>query len=159
MKKIFYLIALMVCFSGCTKDVDNYLEIRPLRPELPSASPDAPTPKLKTPPYKIPEVKTESAFKYKIYFDPDYRGNDSNGTKDKPYTDFNKQYSKGIPSNTAFLFKRGTSHPKIGRQVKEGNSFYSNMLYNNNLIGAYGEGPRPVIEGFFIMAGSHHLTI
>jgi hypothetical protein len=159
MKKIFYLIALLVCFSGCTKDVDTYLDIRPLRPKIPSANPDAPAPNLKTPPYKIPEVKTENAFKNKVYFDPDYKGGDSDGTINKPFTDFNKEYLNGIPSNTAFLFKRGTTHAKIGRQVKGGSSFYPNMLYNNNLIGAYGEGKRPVIQGFFIMAGSHHLTI
>jgi hypothetical protein len=110
-------------------------------------------------PYSVPEVKTENAFKNKVYFDPDYKGGDSDGTINKPYTDFNKEYLNGIPSNTAFLFKRGTTHAKIGRQVKGGSSFYPNMLYNNNFIGAYGEGKRPVIEGFFIMAGSHHLTI
>jgi hypothetical protein len=84
MKKIFYLIALMVCFSGCTKEVENYLDVYSARPEIPSAGPNATIPNFKTPPYKIPEVKTENAFKNKVYFDPDYKGGDSDGTINKP---------------------------------------------------------------------------
>ncbi|MGF1585946.1 MAG: hypothetical protein ACFCUM_11520 [Bacteroidales bacterium] len=110
-------------------------------------------------PYSVPEIKTESNFRYKVYIDPEYTGRDSDGTINRPFSNFNLQFAGGVPSNTAFLFKRGTTHPKIGRQVEGGNSFYPDMLYYNNLIGAYGDGKRPVIEGIFIMAGSHHLTI
>lgn len=96
-----------------------------------------------------------------VYFDPSYTGENgsSNGTKLRPYTNFNTAYQGGIPSNTVFLFKRGTTHPKIGRLNIHPHTIYSSMIYSNNYIGAYGVGNQPIIQGFHIKDTSNGLTV
>ena len=144
MKKIFGFLSLITILLGCSKDIENLAEFP--AEFLAIADPV-------NAPYKIPEVKSASDFAYIIYIDPEYSGT-SDGSIERPFTDFNKQYQNGIPSNTAFLFKRGTNHPKIGRQTYEDGRngvIYYDMVYNNNLFGAYGTGTRPVVGGFFIV--------
>ena len=113
------------------------------------------------PAYFIPDLKTEQNFTYRIYIDPDYCGGGSNGTIEKPYTSVNNTFKDGIPANTAFLIKRGTTlNEKIGRLGKnQYDMVLSRMVYNNNFFGAYGQGEKPVVRGFFIMPPSKDLTI
>jgi hypothetical protein len=142
----FGLLALMIILSGCSKDIESFAEFPAVNLINPTADPV-------NAPYQIPEVKSASDFAYIIYIDPEYSG-PSDGSIERPFTDFNAQYQNGIPSNTAFLFKRGTNHPKIGRQTyKDGRNgdVYYDMVFNNNLFGAYGTGARPVVGGFFIV--------
>ena len=105
--------------------------------------------------YQIPTIKNVGDYGSVVYIDPDYTGANGspNGTESRPYTNMNTQYSSGIPFNTAFLFKRGTSHPKVG------NSSYKDMIYSKNMIGAYGEGERPIIDGIWVASNSDDLTI
>jgi hypothetical protein len=164
MKKVLILTAMLIYFSGCSKDIEGFAELPPI-PAIPSESPsdtvanpgnpsyDAPEPI--NPPYQVPQVKSTSDFANIIYIDPTYTRNDSDGSIQRPYRNMNDRFSKGIPANTAFLFKRGTTHPKIGRT----SSPLNDMIYNNNYIGAYGEGDRPVIGGIWVAGDSDGLTI
>lgn len=137
--------------DGEDKTIPIILEA--LAPHVPSEA--------KLVPYELPDVNDEDDYTNKVYIDPDYdNGNGSpNGTQSRPYTDFNNQYGSGIPSDTAFLFKRGTSHPRIGKPEANVLTIYQNMIYNNNMIGAYGTGARPIIRGLWIHPPSQHLTI
>jgi hypothetical protein len=155
MRSIFYSLVALITFSACTKDIDNFTEIRPEKhPEFPASV----TPTVDKSPYMIPVIKTSDDFVKVIHIDPDYKGNDSDGSVEKPYTSINF-FRAGVPANTAFLVKRGTTHEKIGRRVGGNHEHYTSMIYNNNFIGPYGTGERPVIEGFWIMGGSNGLTI
>lgn len=164
---------MLTSFSGCNKEFDDYIDIFPVSyPTEASTNPadstnnsdDTSDAKGDTSGakgdihYQIPVIKTADDFQYKIYIDPDYNGGDSDGTIEKPYPDMNSQYAKGVPSNTAFLFKRGTTHPRLGRHSSSGGILWD-MVYKNNLIGAYGEGKRPVIQGIQINGASHYVTI
>ena len=143
MKKVLFKSTILICLLGCIKDVESYVYYN--NAEETSVKPEKPS-------YHIPEVKTKDEFSNIIYFDPDYSGGDSDGTIDKPYTNFNDQYSNRIPANTAFLFKRGTEHPRIGRLGPDKSWLVLyNMVWNNNYIGAYGEGKMPIIEGIWII--------
>jgi hypothetical protein len=181
MKKVFLLVAILVYFAGCSKDIEGFAELpnpglpsdspadtvanpeipsdnqsdTDTNPEIPSDNPVIPSPTPINPPYQVPQVKSASDFANIIYIDPTYTRGDSDGTIGKPYPDMNKQFSKGVPANTAFLFKSGTVHPKIGRSP----SPLDDMIYKNNLIGAYGEGKRPVIGGIWVAGNSDGLTI
>jgi hypothetical protein len=113
-----------------------------------------------TPPYSLPQIKSHNDFSRTIYIDPDYNGNDSDGSMARPYKSINDNFRNGIPANTAFLIKRGTSlNEKIGRLNRSPHSVYEKMVYNNNLIGAYGQGEKPVVAGFYIAGGANGLTI
>jgi hypothetical protein len=153
MKIVFYFLALMVFVSGCNKDVEGFADIPPFgSPENPTSnSPDQPNIPGNAQ-YQIPEIKSHNNFTNIIYIDPSYTGGGSDGSMAKPITNFNTRYVNGIPPNTAFLFKRGTTHPKIGRLGPERNNeeLYK-MVWNNNLIGAYGEGNMPIIGGLHII--------
>jgi hypothetical protein len=182
MKNFLYLLAILIMFSGCTKDIESYLDPRSRKPVVENtddlsdsddtsdpddtsepgnpSDPDDDKPPIiiAPPPYKVPNVKTSNDFQHKIYIDPDYKGTDSDGSIQRPYRTIN-HFRNGVPANTAFLVKRGTTHEKVGRQFGGNHTRYTSMIYKNNFIGPYGTGPRPVIEGFWIMGGSDGLTI
>lgn len=79
-------------------------------------------------------IPSENDYNNIIYIDPDYSG-DSDGSFDRPFKTFNDAPQR---SNTAYLFKRGTSYV-----VSSGHYRFNG---ENVLLGAYGEGDRPVIE-------------
>lgn len=94
--------------------------------------------------YFIPEIKTEAHFARVIYIDPS--GQNGNGSMASPYNSL-----KGIKPepNTAYLIKRGTI-------LNEAIS----LKWNNNLLGAYGEGSRPIlVRGFRVMGNSKDFTL
>jgi hypothetical protein len=157
MKILISILVLLISIS-CTKEVESYVDIRAKRPTPLVSEPKTPPSGIKKPSYLIPEVKSEKNFSNMIYIDPDYKGTGSNGTIDKPYVSINR-YKDAVPPNTAFLIKRGTTHEKIGRLVGGSHSPYTKMVFKNNFIGAYGTGERPVVEGFWVMAGTDDLTI
>lgn len=145
-------LMLIVLISGCTKELDDYIEV--FKPEYYS-SPEM-EPGTKSFPYELPEIKTEKDFENVIYIDPS--GSNGNGTIDSPFNSLN---GITIQSNTAYLIKRGTIlKEKVGRlQAEDSHRVLRDMIWNNNFIGAYGEGARPVVNGFFIWEGSDGLTI
>ncbi len=158
MKTILYLVTMLLTFSGCNKVDVGYFDLDPVHGEHikepernEPASPGSPV-------YKIPEVKNENDFTNKIHIDPTYSGGGSNGSIEKPFTSINDNFSKGIPSNTAFLIRRGTElNEKIGRLAN--GTRLTDMIYKNNFIGAYGSGEMPVVGGMWIAAGTNGLTI
>jgi hypothetical protein len=156
---ILNFILILSCFTGCTKEAENYLDIRAKRPS-PLISAPKPVSDSKKSSYQIPEIQTAGDFANKIHIDPDYKGGSSDGSITRPYTSFNAVFSGKIPANTAFLIKRGTVLKEIiGRDGTGYHTVHTKMLYNNNFIGAYGEGARPVIMGLFIMRPSNGLTV
>lgn len=91
-------------------------------------------------PYQVPQINSASDYGTSVYFDSSYAGGDSDGTESKPYTHPNTAFTSGIPSNTAILLKRGETFDKIGMN---GTTRIPAMVYNGNMIGAYGTGARP----------------
>jgi hypothetical protein len=113
-----------------------------------------------TPPYTLPQIKTQHDFSRTVYIDPSYKGGNSDGSMERPFTSINSNFSNGVPANTAFLIKRGTTlNEKVGRLNRSPHTVYEKMVYNNNLIGAYGQGDMPVVAGFYIAGGANGLTI
>jgi hypothetical protein len=90
--------------------------------------------------YSVPVIKKASDFANTVYIDPSYTGQEL-GTIDKPY---NTLSGIAIVPNTAYLLKAGT---KLVQSV--------NKVFNNNYLGRYGEGPKPIIEGHFTVGGTH----
>lgn len=80
------------------------------------------------------KIPSEKDYNTVIYINPEYSG-DSDGSFNKPFKTFNDAPQR---SNTAYLLKRGTSYV-----VSSG---HYNFNKENVLIGAYGEGVRPVIK-------------
>ena len=80
-------------------------------------------------------IPNEKDYQNIIYIDPAYSG-DSDGSIQRPYRTLHDVPQK---SNTAYLMKRGTSYVN-----NTGNHFTFNV--GNVLLGAYGEGERPVIR-------------
>ena len=120
MKKLMFLLVASVVFLSCQKE--EMLAPAPVF-ENEVASPDLP-------PYQIPEIKSESDFSFIVYIDPTVNqsgdGSISSPLKTLPAT---------LQPNTAYLIKRGTTHPGINR------------LFGSVLLGAYGQGAMPVISG------------
>ena len=107
-------------FPSCEKD--------PVVDPLPEMENLVPQPKL--PPYEIPEIRTEADYARVIYIDPDVH-TPGDGSLSSPL----KVLPGTLQSNTAYLIKRGTTHPAINRH------------FSGVLLGAYGTGSMPVIWG------------
>ncbi len=168
MKKGFYLVVILICLSGYNKSIGGSADIsssnNPAYTSFNQANlsvvKENPSESFGNLPYQIPDIKTADDFTYTIYIDPDYTGGNSDGSKSHPYTNLNDLYWKGgIPSNTAFLIKRGTMHPRIGRKSGVSPSYSEDMIWNNNFIGSYGTGDRPIVRGIWVAADSDGLTI
>ncbi len=172
MKSVLCFSVIFLSIIGCSKEIEDYIyiftptEITDSEPDFSDSdnnSPDLedgkgdPSESKGGFSYSVPDVKTASDFAIKIYFDPDYTGENSDGSIERPFTNMNVRFADAIPANTAFLFKRGTTHEKIGR-LSNGSQL-TRMIYNNNLIGAYGEGQNPVIEGIWVASNSDGLSI
>lgn len=172
MKCILCFSVIFLSLVGCSKEMEDYIfiftptEISDTLPDLSDADNNStefedgkgdPTESKGGIYYSVPDIKEASGFTNKIYFDPDYTGSNSDGSLERPYTNMNEQFADAIPPNTAFLFKKGTTHEKIGR-LTNGNRL-TRMVYNNNLIGAYGEGQNPIIQGIWVASNSDGLTI
>jgi hypothetical protein len=95
------------------------------------------------PPYEIPIIKTEADFGNKVYIDPS-RSSNGNGSLNSP---FNTLQGINIQSNTAYLLRRGTV---LNERV--------NKKWNNNMIGAYGNGAKPIVNGGFHVQGDSRNT-
>ncbi|MFU8805223.1 MAG: hypothetical protein ACNA8W_15520, partial [Bradymonadaceae bacterium] len=78
----------------------------------------------------------ETDYPSAIYVDPDYAGGNSDGTIERPFTSL--EHVPETTSNVAFLIKRGTSHSLSSRVAFKG---------DNIMVGAYGEGDRPHLDG------------
>ncbi|MFP4365515.1 MAG: InlB B-repeat-containing protein [Bacteroidales bacterium] len=77
-------------------------------------------------------IKSADDYDNVIYIDPDYTGS-SDGTIEQPYQSF----PDPLQANTAYLLKRGSTY-MVTNEIK---------LENDNiLIGAYGEGDRPIVD-------------
>lgn len=101
------------------------------------------------PPYKIPTVPAPTDYQKIVYIDPSASTN-GNGTIQSPYNTFNGIGSGyTIPANTAYLIKRGTTLRERIRKV-----------FNNNYIGAYGEGAKPIVlGGIRLVSNTYNITI
>jgi hypothetical protein len=96
------------------------------------------------PPYEIPKIKTEAEFGNKVYIDPS-RSSNGNGSINSPH---NTLQGISIKTNTAYLLKRGTV---LNERI--------NKKWDNNMISAYGDGAKPIINGgFHIQGGSRNTT-
>ena len=85
--------------------------------------------------YFVPTIKTEADFANVVYIDPSAQLN-GDGSIENPYNSFPYGYRESTTPNTAYLIKRGTTLTgRIDRMFKHG------------MIGAYGEGAMPVIDG------------
>ncbi len=99
------------------------------------------------PPYDIPTIASAEDFNNIVYIDPS--GSNGDGSIENPY---NTLQGLDIEPHTAYLIKRGTVlHENI------------NKVWDNNLVGAYGQGPKPIIEStpdsqFVIPQHSRHTT-
>jgi hypothetical protein len=85
-------------------------------------------------PYEIPTINTESNYNTIFYIDPS-RSSNGNGSINSPFN----VLPSNLQQNTAYLIKRGTTHPGINRR------------FVNVLIGAYGSGSQPVITGGLVV--------
>jgi len=94
--------------------------------------------------YRVPVIASANDFGAKVYIDPN-APEGGNGTKGSP---FNSWQDVQIKSNTAYLFKAGTTF--------EGEISGS---FSNNYIGMYGEGLHPVIRRLGVAAGTNGLTV
>jgi hypothetical protein len=94
-------------------------------------------------------IKTVADYTNVVHFDYQLGNNSNAGTVGAPFKDYNLKYPNSVPANTAFLFKRGSVHPRIGRRADS--TILWNQQHNNSFFGAYGEGAMPIIEGFWIM--------
>ena len=74
------------------------------------------------------------------YVDPTYSGGGNNGSISNPYTSV---MSVPISSNTAIRIKRGTTHDITGSSGNWDTPSGAAHIF----IGAYGEGPRPIMTG------------
>lgn len=96
------------------------------------------------PPYQLPDIKSCSDFQQVVYIDPSGEGGD--GSRHSP---LNSLQGLEPQPGTAYLIRRGTVL----------NEHVSNR-WNNNLLGAYGHGARPVIgRGVRIRTGTRDFTL
>ena len=85
MKRLIYLSVTLICFLGCSADLESFVYFSENPPDNPG-----------NPPYAIPKIKTADDFTYKVYIDPDYKGGGNNGSITHPYRSINDQYKNGI---------------------------------------------------------------
>jgi len=88
--------------------------------------------------YQIPVIKTADDYANTVYIDPDYSGIES-GTFEEPYNSWDDITEV---ENTAYLIKSGTSMDGFTVEA------------NNNYIGKYGTGERPVIRQYLNVQGT-----
>ncbi len=93
------------------------------------------------PPYEIPEINTEADYSGTVYIDPSASSN-GNGSMSSPL----RNLPSSLQPNTAYLIKRGTTHPSIQER------------FDNVLIGAYGTGESPIIEGGIVVENNSRNT-
>lgn len=94
------------------------------------------------PPYQIPVIKTASNYANVVYIDPSASTN-GNGSQASPFSSL----PATLQPNTAYLFRRGTTHPYVSR------------VFTSVLIGAYGTGADPIISGIDVRNNSSNSTI
>jgi len=94
--------------------------------------------------YRNPVISSEKDYSRHIYIDPTAQEG-GNGSIEKP---FNSWEDIQIKSNTAYLFKAGTTY--------EGDI---HGVFTNNYIGMYNDGLPPIVRRLEVSSGTNGLTV